>query len=85
MNIIISGLGIIGGSFAKALAKYTDHHIIGINRSEKPLQDALACGAIHEIGTRESIKAADMIILGTFPEAAVKFVRDNADIILTTI
>ena len=81
MNIIISGLGIIGGSFAKALAKYTDHHIIGINRSEKPLQDALACGAIHEIGTRESIKAADMIILGTFPEAAVKFVRDNADII----
>lgn len=30
MNIIISGLGIIGGSFAKALAKYTDHHIIGI-------------------------------------------------------
>ena len=81
MNIIISGLGIIGGSFAKALAKYTDHHIIGINRSEKPLQDALACGAIHEIGTRESIKTADMIILGTFPEAAVKFVRDNADII----
>lgn len=82
MNIIISGLGIIGGSFAKALAKYTDHHIIGINRSEKPLQDALACGAIHEIGTSESIKTADMIILGTFPEAAVKFVRDNADIIL---
>lgn len=81
MNIIISGLGIIGGSFAKALAKYTDHHIIGINRSEKPLLDALACGAIHEIGTRESIKTADMIILGTFPEAAVKFVRDNADII----
>ena len=81
MNIIISGLGIIGGSFAKALAKYTDHHIIGINRSEKPLQDALACGAIHEIGTSESIKTADMIILGTFPEAAVKFVRDNADII----
>lgn len=81
MNIIISGLGIIGGSFAKALAKYTDHHIIGINRSEKPLRDALACGAIHEIGTRESIKTADMIILGTFPEAAVKFVCDNADII----
>lgn len=81
MNIIISGLGIIGGSFAKALAKYTDHHIIGINRSEKPLQNALLCGAIHEIGTRDSIKTADMIILGTFPEAAVKFVRDNADII----
>ena len=49
MNIIISGLGIIGGSFAKALAKYTDHHIIGINRSEKPLQDALACLSLIHI------------------------------------
>lgn len=81
MNIIISGLGIIGGSFAKALTKYTDHHIIGMNRSEKPLNDALSCGAIHEIGTQESIKTADMIILGTFPEAAVKFVCDNAKLI----
>ncbi len=81
MNIVISGLGIIGGSFAKALVKYTDHHIIGINRSEKPLLDALAGGAIHEIGTPESIKTADMIILGTFPEAAVQFVRDNAELI----
>ncbi len=81
MNIVISGLGIIGGSFAKALVKYTGHHIIGINRSEKPLLDALACGAIHEIGTPESIKTADMIILGMFPEAAVKFVRDNAELI----
>ncbi len=81
MNIVISGLGIIGGSFAKAIKKYTDHYIIGINRSPKPLEDALACGAIDEIGSTKSLERADILILGTFPEAAVKFVRDNAELI----
>lgn len=81
MNIVISGLGIIGGSFAKALKKYTDNYIIGINRSRKPLQEALECGAIDEIGTVESLKSADILILGTFPEAAVNFVKNNAELI----
>lgn len=81
MNIAVVGLGIIGGSLAKALAKYTDHHIIGINRSSAPLQEALSCGAIHEIGTTEDLKRADLIFLGTFPEVAVEFVRTNAHLI----
>lgn len=81
MNIVISGLGIIGGSYAKALKKYTDHHIIGINRSPAPLKAALSCGAIDEIGTPADLGRADMLILGTFPEAAVKFVADNAHLI----
>ena len=79
MNIAIAGLGIIGGSFAKAIKKYTDHYIYGINRSPQPLEDAVACGAIDEIGTADSLSRADILILGTFPEAAVKFVRDNAE------
>lgn len=81
MNVAVVGLGIIGGSLAKALAKYTDHHIIGINRSPAPLQEALACGAIHEIGTAEDLKRADLIFLGTFPEVAVEFIRTNAHLI----
>ncbi len=81
MNIVISGLGIIGGSFAKSLKKYTDHYIIGINRSPAPLEQALSCGAIDEIGNEASLQKADMIILGTFPEAAVSFVEKNASLI----
>ena len=81
MNVVVVGLGIIGGSMAKALAKYTDNHIIGINRSPEPLKKALECGAIHEIGTDESLKNADLIILGTYPEVAVKFVHNNAHLI----
>ncbi len=81
MNVAVVGLGIIGGSLAKALAKYTDYHIIGINRSPAPLQAALACGAIHEIGTAEDLKRTDLIFLGTFPEVTVEFVQKNAALI----
>ncbi len=81
MKVVISGLGIIGGSFAKAIKKYTDNFIVGINRSRKPLEDALQCGAIDVIGTVDDLKDADMLILGTFPEAAVNFVKENASLI----
>ena len=79
MNIVISGLGIIGGSFAKAIRKYTDHYIIGINRSPAPLEAALEQGAIDEIGGDGAVEKADIIILGMFPQASVDFVRRNAE------
>jgi len=79
MKIVIAGLGIIGGSLAKAIKKYTDHEIYGINRSKAPLAKALECGAIDGVGDDETLKNADMLILGTYPQAAVEFVRNHAD------
>lgn len=77
MNIVIAGLGIIGGSFAKAIKKYTSHRVIGVNRSKAPLEKALACGAIDEIGDVQSLGSADLIILGIYPAAAVEFIEKN--------
>ncbi len=79
MNIVISGLGIIGGSMAKAIKKYTDNYVYGINRSREPLDKALACGAVDEAGNEETLRIADMLILGIYPDAAVDFVRKNKD------
>ena len=81
MKIVISGLGIIGGSYAKAIKKYTEHTVIGINRSKKPLELALACGAIDREGTAEDLRDADMLILGTYPKAAVEFIEKNGEYI----
>ena len=81
MKIVISGLGIIGGSFAKALKKYTDHYIIGINRSPAPLEAALSSGAIDEAGSENSLSEADILILGTFPDASIEFIKKNAGLI----
>ena len=37
MKIAVIGLGIIGGSFCKAIKKHTDHYVIGVNRTEADL------------------------------------------------
>ncbi len=78
MNIVIVGLGIIGGSLAKAFSKYTDHHVIGINRTQKTLETALRDGAIHEIGDQESLGKADVVYMCTYPEHIVSYVFENA-------
>ncbi len=75
MNIAIIGMGIIGGSFAKALKKYTDHHIIGINRTKSTLKKAYDCKAIDEIGDEISLEKTDLIILATYPQAAVDYIE----------
>lgn len=79
MDIVVVGLGIIGGSMAKAIKKYTDSRVYGINRSPLPIQKAMECGAIDEIGSPDTLKKADIVIMGTYPEAAVDFVSKNAD------
>lgn len=77
MKIVIVGLGIIGGSMAKAIKKYTDHYVIGINRTKSTLEKALECGAIDEIGDEDSVSQADLIILGLYPALAVDFIERN--------
>ena len=77
MNIAVIGLGIIGGSFAKALKKYTDHHIIGINRTRSVLERAYEEKVIDEIGDESSLEKADVIILALYPQTAVKYIEAN--------
>lgn len=77
MNIAIVGLGIIGGSLAKAFSAYTNHKVIGINRSKDVVERAFSDGAIHEKGTVESLQNADVVYMCTYPKHIVSFVREN--------
>lgn len=77
MNIAVIGLGIIGGSFCKAIKKYTEHYVIGINRTAETAKKALEVGAIDEIGTPESLKKADLVILAMYPQADIDYVEEN--------
>ena len=77
MNIAIIGLGIIGGSFCKAIKKYTDHHVIGVNRTLSVARQALAEGAIDEIGSAETLGKADVMILCMYPQACVDYIKEN--------
>ena len=77
MNIAIVGLGIIGGSYAKALKSHTNHKVIGINRTESVAKKALEEGAIDEIGSPEKLSNADVVIVCLYPQACVDFLREN--------
>ena len=74
-NIAIIGLGLIGGSMAKAIAEHTDYHIMAKNRTRATLLQAIEDGAVHEELTDENISEADMLILGLYPEEAVEYME----------
>ena len=47
MNIAVVGLGLIGGSFCKALKANTFHHIMGIDTDKETVRKALEQGALR--------------------------------------
>lgn len=78
MRIAIIGLGLIGGSIAKALKANTTHTVVGFDSDENVLLDALSLGAIDSIGSTAALSEADVVYVCLYPEAAVQFVEENA-------
>lgn len=76
MKIVIVGLGLIGGSIAKALKQNTPHQVLGIDVNEDSLLDACSCGAIDGKASTDDLKTADMVYLCVYPEAALDFAKD---------
>lgn len=76
MKIAVIGLGIIGGSYCKAIKKHTDHTVIGINRTRDVAEQALKDGAIDLIGTKELLGEADVVFLCMYPQACVDFIKE---------
>ncbi len=83
MKIAVIGLGIIGGSFCKAIKKHTAHTVIGINRTHSVAEQAKNDGSIDVIGTVESLGEADIIFLCMYPQACVDFIKENGKFIKT--
>lgn len=80
-KIVIVGLGLIGGSLAKAFQKHTDCTVVGIDRDADVLKAALNCGAIDKIGSDADIQEADILYLCLYPQADIDFVSSHAHLI----
>lgn len=81
LSFAIVGLGLIGGSYAKALRKLGVKQIIGIERDAATLQEAKQQGLV-DIGMTEPdnrLKEANVIICAIYPEAIVGFIAANVD------
>ncbi len=76
----IVGLGLIGGSFAKALRKLQVRRIIGVERDAETLRQAAASGLIDEAleDGDERLAQADVLICAIYPEAVAGFIKSRA-------
>lgn len=78
MKIMIVGLGLIGGSLAKAFKKFTDYEIVGLDKNENVIKTAVENGDIKN-AFDGNFNGIDIIISGLFPRDTIKFVTENAD------
>ena len=79
MKIGIAGLGLIGGSLARALADSGKHEVLGLDRNRSSLLAAKMVGAITDEMTEANIGGCDMILIALYPQATVEFVETYAD------
>ncbi|MBN7774495.1 prephenate dehydrogenase [Clostridium aminobutyricum] len=79
MNIGIIGLGLIGGSMAKALKQNTPHTIYGYDLQETVIKKAILVGAIDEPLTEEILPDCDLLIIALYPQATIDYVHAHCD------
>lgn len=81
MTIGVIGLGLIGGSVAKAIKHGTSHTVLGYDVLEPVVRKAKLLDAIDDILTDESIAICDMIIVATYPQICVDYVKSKVHLI----
>lgn len=78
MRTGIVGLGLIGGSLAKAY-KRAGAEVLGYNRNKTTLSFAQMSGAIDGELTDENIRTCDLILICLTIDASVKWLESHAD------
>ncbi len=78
MTIGIVGLGLIGGSIAKAIKENTDHTVLGMDIAAPVVYKAKLIKAIDGELTAEKIKTCDLVIVALYLEATLTFLTENA-------
>lgn len=78
MNIGIVGLGLIGGSMARAVSRAGGHTVFGADRSQDVIDAASEVGVADGLLTAETIPLCDVVLVALYPQAAVEFVQENA-------
>ena len=78
MTVGIVGLGLIGGSFAKAYHE-KGHRVLAYNRNASVTQFAMMANAVDEELTQENIGQCDLILLALYPQACAEFLEKMGD------
>ncbi len=83
MNVGILGLGLIGGSLARAYA-LEGHTVYAAEKDESILSFAILAGAVHEKLDRNTIPQCDLILLAIYPDGSASWLEANAHLVSKT-
>lgn len=78
MIIGIAGLGLIGGSLAKAYKRDSSCRVLGYDLDNSVNDFAIISNTIDEKLTHENIGSCDLILVAVYPAGAESFLRENA-------
>ncbi len=77
MTVGICGLGLIGGSMAKAY-KEAGHRVLGYDKDTAALGYASLAGIIDGTLENENIRDCDIVFIALYPQAAIKYLIEIA-------
>ena len=77
MTVGILGLGLIGGSMARAYAK-AGHRVLAKETDQTIFSFAQLCGAVHGELTQENIASCDLLLLAIYPEGSAAYLEEMA-------
>lgn len=80
MTVGILGLGLIGGSLARAYAM-EGHRVLCSVRNENMLAFAMLAGAVEAPLTPENMSECDLILLAIYPDGSANWLEKNAQYI----
>jgi prephenate dehydrogenase len=84
MNVGIVGLGLIGGSMAKAFKKDGRHRVLACDTDRSALNYAFLAKAVDEELTDETLKECDLLLLAVYPKAAIAYLTDKSPLLSKT-
>ena len=74
----IVGLGLIGGSLAKAYKRADGFEVLGCDADESVTGFAMIAGAIDGKLTTDALSGCELILLCTYPQGVIDWVEGNA-------
>ena len=79
MNIGIVGLGLIGGSLAKTAKLHTSATVLGCDRDEQTIKQAILMGAIDREMVPGDLESCDVVLVALYPAAIVQWITEHAE------
>lgn len=74
-NVVVAGLGLMGGSMAKAVRAYTDCKVYGWNRTASVVEEAIRAGTLDGAADDAVLGQADLILVGLYPQATIDWIK----------